>query len=118
MDILDICLGTNERSFSPGEMQALIMASQLHYAHLHNSQFLLLDELERNIDYETVKKIFDNIIIKKHINKHKRTIALITHNNELKMHLKQNKIVKQVFHFETIDNKMTFNVENISHKKD
>jgi ABC-type transport system involved in cytochrome bd biosynthesis fused ATPase/permease subunit len=104
-DALDIPLGKNERSFSPGELQAMILASQLHRAYSLNISLLLLDEPERNIDYETVQNIFDKVI-----SKFQGTIIMITHNDTLKQYLKNNGLVKNVWQFESSGNNMSFRV--------
>jgi ABC-type multidrug transport system fused ATPase/permease subunit len=102
-DLLDIVLGKNERSFSPGELQAIVLASQLYKAFKLNSKMLLLDEPERNIDYETVQKIFDNVI-----SKYQGTIIMITHNDTLKQYLKHKGLIKQVWQFESVGNELMF----------
>jgi ABC-type multidrug transport system ATPase subunit len=102
-DALDIPLGKNERSFSPGELQAMILASQLHRAYSLNISLLLLDEPERNIDYETVQNIFDKVI-----SKFEGTIIMITHNDTLKQYLKDSGLIKNVWQFESSGNNMSF----------
>jgi ABC-type lipoprotein export system ATPase subunit len=110
-DLLDIVLGENERSFSPGEIQALVLASQLYKAFILGTKLLLLDEPERNIDYETFEKIFNNII-----NKFKGTIIMITHNDKLKQFLKDKKMIKQIWQFEGVANELRFKAHNIKSK--
>jgi ABC-type lipoprotein export system ATPase subunit len=102
-DVMDIPLGKNERSFSPGELQAMILASQLHRAYSLNISLLLLDEPERNIDYETVQNIFDKVI-----SKFEGTIIMITHNDILKQYLKDSGLIKNVWQFESSGNNMSF----------
>lgn len=82
---MDICISVNEQGLSPGECQAIILASQIWKAIQLNSLFLLLDEPERNIDFETVKKIFDKIL-----DIYQGTIILITHSTDLKVYLSGN----------------------------
>lgn len=106
-DALDIPVGKNERSFSPGELQAMVLASQLWKACQLKVQFLLLDEPERNIDYETVKNIFDQVITPM-ISKYQMTVIMVTHNDELKLLLNRKQLVKQTFRFRTEGTVMTF----------
>ena len=102
-DLLDIVLGKNERSFSPGELQAMVLASQLYKAFKLNTKMLLLDEPERNIDYETVEKIFNNVI-----SQFKGCIIMITHNDTLKEYLKRKHLIKQIWQFESVGNELMF----------
>jgi ABC-type multidrug transport system fused ATPase/permease subunit len=105
---LEIILGKNERSFSPGELQAMILASYLYKAIKLDTKFLLLDEPERNIDYNTVKKIFDNVICN-----FNGVIIMITHNDMLKQYLKDKEIIRQVWQFESIENNLMFRTNNV-----
>jgi len=106
-DVLDVQLGKNERSFSPGELQAFVLATQLYKAKQLGVKLLLLDEPERNIDYETVKKIFDNVIIPL-VTKREMTIVMITHNDTLKTYLKDQAVVKSVLQFDSHDKHLLF----------
>jgi len=106
-DALDLPVGKNERSFSPGELQAMVLASQLWKACQLKVQFLLLDEPERNIDYETVRNIFDQVITPM-ISKYQMTAIMVTHNDELKALLNRTGMVKQTFRFRTEGTVMTF----------
>lgn len=106
-EALDIPVGKNERSFSPGELQAMVLASQLWKASRLKIQFLLLDEPERNIDFETVKNIFVKVIAPM-IVKYRMTVVMVTHNDELKAMLKRDNLVKQTFQFHTDGSVMTF----------
>lgn len=106
-DALDIPVGKNERSFSPGELQAMVLASQLWKACQLKIQFLLLDEPERNIDFETVKDIFDKVIGPM-IAKYRITVVMVTHNPQLKAMLKHGILVKQTFHFHAKGSVMKF----------
>ena len=104
---LDIPVGKNERSFSPGELQAMVLASLLWKACHLKIQFLLLDEPERNIDFETIKNIFDKVIGPM-IAKYRITVVMVTHNPKLKAMLKRGNLVKQTFHFHAEGSVMTF----------
>lgn len=106
-DALDISVGKNERSFSPGELQAMVLASQLWKAALLGVQFLLLDEFERNIDFETVRNIFDKVIAPM-IAKYRMTVIMVTHCEELKAMLNRTQAIKQTFRFRTEGTSMTF----------
>ena len=70
----------DERGLSPGETQAIILASQFWKAQKLQPAFMLLDEPERNIDFETVKNIFSSLP--------KTRIILSTHSEALKEYLK------------------------------
>ena len=107
-DPLHTRLGQNERSFSPGELQAMIMASQLYRVRKLDVPLLLLDEPERNIDYRTVKNIFNNIITKLSC-----TIVLITHNDTLKEYLRERGLVSQEWKFESKDKHLQFRVQRV-----
>lgn len=85
-------ISIDERGLSPGETQTFILASQLWKAKQLGSPLLLLDEPERNIDFETVKKIFDNIL-----SMYEGTIFLITHLSELKIYLQ--KYIKEKWNY-------------------
>lgn len=79
----------SSRGLSPGELQIVVCASQLWRYSKSNCRLLLLDEPERNIDFETVKIMFDTIL-----KIAKGSIVLITHSEELKLLLKD-KIVQK-----------------------
>jgi ABC-type lipoprotein export system ATPase subunit len=106
-NVLDIFVGKNERSFSPGEIQAMVIASQLWKVRQLNIPFLLLDEPERNIDYQTVKNIFE-MVIRPMIAEHNMTVIMVTHNDELKAMLKRVGLVKDTLCFNTVGSVMTF----------
>lgn len=89
---LDTIISLDERGLSPGETQSLDLASQLWKAKQLNSPFLLLDEPERNIDLETVKKIFDNILCM-----YDGIIFLTTHLPDLKIYLQQH--IKETWNY-------------------
>jgi ABC-type multidrug transport system fused ATPase/permease subunit len=76
---MDCMFSRNERGLSPGEAQAIVLASQIWKAKLLGSQILLLDEPERNIDEKTFDRIF-----KEHILTFPGMKILVTHSNELK----------------------------------
>jgi ABC-type Mn2+/Zn2+ transport system ATPase subunit len=78
----------NERSLSPGQLQTIVIASQLWKSIKFGSEYVLLDEPERNIDFETVTKIFD-----KFLSMYTKPIFLITHCDQLKTYV-GNKIVQ------------------------
>ena len=83
----------DERSLSPGETQSIVIASQIWKAIKLNSKLLLLDEPERNIDLDTVKKFFDMIN-----GVFDGTIVLITHLPELKNYLRPH--IKEIWAYE------------------
>jgi len=107
IDALDIKLGKNERSFSPGELQAMVLASFLYKGQKLKTRLLLLDEIERNIDLGTVMNIFDKVIIPMIINQ-RMTIVMVTHNDELKAYLKSRNLVTQTIHFRAEGKTMSF----------
>jgi len=76
---LDEMFSRNERGLSPGEAQAIVLASQIWKAKLLGSRILLLDEPERNIDEKTFDQIFERQIVT-----YPGTKILVTHSNELK----------------------------------
>ena len=97
----------DERSLSPGESQSIIIASQIWKALKLNLKLLLLDEPERNIDLDTVKKIFD-MINKEFVG----TVVLITHLPELKNYLKSH--IKEVWKYKVNNgNNLSFVVQTI-----
>lgn len=87
-------ISLDERGLSPGESQSIIVASQIWKAFKSKSKLLLLDEPERNIDLDTVKKFFD-MINKEFIG----TVILITHLPELKIYLKSH--IKEVWKYKS-----------------
>ena len=102
---LNTVVSKNERGCSPGELQIIVVASQIWKAIKIKSPFLLLDEIERNIDFETVKKMFDKIL-----SVYFGTIILITHLPDLKKYLKKH--IGQTWHYPGIQNgELTFTIE-------
>ena len=99
-------ISDNEKGISPGQIQSIVLASQLWKVFILKVNLLLLDEPERNIDFETVKKIFDMLH-----EKFEGTIILITHSNELKTYLKENKAIKQSWVYENNTNMLSFTVK-------
>jgi ATPase subunit of ABC transporter with duplicated ATPase domains len=76
-------ISTSETSLSPGETQAYMLASELWKAFNLKVPLLLLDEPERSVDVDTIKKIFALML-----KLHKGTVFLITHSDVLKDHLR------------------------------
>ena len=72
-------ISNDERGLSPGETQSIVLASQIWKALKLKTKILLLDEPERNIDLDTVKKIFNMLNTC-----FDGTIFLITHLPDLK----------------------------------
>ena len=107
---LDSPVSTNERELSPGETQALVLASQLWKTTVLQKGILLLDEPERNIDFDTVKNIFDKVVLK-----FDGIIFLITHNDQLKQYIKS--YIKQVWNYKPnnceMGGQLTFTVDKI-----
>jgi len=100
----------DERGLSPGERQSIVLASAIWKAIKLNCRFLLLDEPERNIDFETIKWIFDNILC---VPKYRLKIVLITHLSELKDYLYAKRVVKQTWRYpENSGGTLTFIIEN------
>lgn len=95
----------NERSLSPGEIQSVLLASQIWKAIKLNVRLLFLDEPERNIDFHSVKRIFKSIL-----GTFKGTIVLITHSTELKRQLEP--YITQRWNFKKFANNMTFDIYN------
>lgn len=75
-------ISKNERGLSPGETQGLVVASQLWKSSKLSVSLLMLDEPERNMDLNTVKKMFHKILDMFDCN-----IMLITHLPDLKIYL-------------------------------
>lgn len=92
-DCIDKPISLNERGLSPGEIQSIVLASQIWKALQLKSSLLLLDEPERNIDFDTVKKIFNMLN-----NVYDGTIILITHLPDLKTYLEKN--IKEIWNYE------------------
>ena len=103
-------ISKDERGLSPGELQTFILASQIWKFTQMNVPLLLCDEPERNIDFETVKKIFrkvNQIMIEK-----KCTIILITHSDLLKNYIQP--MIKQIWKYHPNENgELGFEVNNI-----
>jgi ABC-type multidrug transport system fused ATPase/permease subunit len=100
-------ISENERGLSPGETQSLILASQLWKASKLESPLLLLDEPERNIDFDTVKKIFSKVITP-----YSGTIILITHSNDLKKLIRGS--IRQIWSYQPNEgNVLTFTTKVI-----
>jgi ABC-type multidrug transport system fused ATPase/permease subunit len=90
---MDTPISQNERGMSPGETQSIVVASQIWKFLQLNLSFWLLDEIERNIDIDTVKRIFNKINSIYH-----GTIILITHSPEVKEYLGPH--IKEVWNYE------------------
>jgi len=103
-------ISKDERGLSPGELQTFILASQIWKFVQMNVPLLLCDEPERNIDFETVKKIFrkiNQIMIEK-----KCTIILITHSDLLKNYIQP--MIKQIWKYHPNENgELGFTLVNI-----
>jgi ABC-type multidrug transport system fused ATPase/permease subunit len=103
---MNTSISLSENGLSPGEIQSLVISSQLWKAIKSNTKLLLLDEPEQNIDLETVKKIFDKI------NRiFDGTIVLITHQPSLKEYLTNH--IKEVWNYRSNDGTglLTFDVQ-------
>ncbi|AYV82773.1 MAG: putative ATP-dependent transporter [Hyperionvirus sp.] len=106
---MDSALSKDERGLSPGERQSFVLASQLWKAISLNSRLLLLDEPERNIDFESIKNIFDSILLNE---KYNFKIILITHLNELKEYLYRKHAIRQTWRYaENSSGVLSFTVE-------
>jgi len=102
-------ISMNEKELSPGQIQSIILASQLWKTILLKKPLLLLDEPERNIDFDSVKKIFDMLI-----QKYPGTIILITHSGELKKYLDDINSIKQKWIYKSpTHNSLSFEVKTI-----
>jgi ABC-type multidrug transport system ATPase subunit len=102
-------ISTNERGLSPGEIQSFVLASQIWNAIKLDSQILILDEPERNIDFDTCKKIFR--FLKKN---YTGIIFLITHSSDLKNFISEEKMLKQKWNYNDNNNdELSFEVETI-----
>ena len=100
----------DERGLSPGETQSIVLASQIWKALKLKTKILLLDEPERNIDLDTVKKIFNMLNTC-----FDGTIFLITHLPDLKDFLDSRLI--QVWNYrQNIGGDLTFTIENKNYK--
>ena len=97
-------ISNDERGLSPGETQSIVLASQIWKAFKLKTKILLLDEPERNIDLDTVKKIFNMLTC------FNGTIFLITHLPDLKDFLK-NKIIQTWNYQQNIGGDLTFTVD-------
>jgi ABC-type multidrug transport system ATPase subunit len=100
-------ISNNERGLSPGQLQSIILASQLWRAIKLKTPLLLLDEPERNIDFETIKLIFGMLV-----KSYNGTIIMITHLNELKLYLEELKVIKQKWIYQSNTNILTFTIKN------
>ena len=100
----------DERGLSPGETQSIVLASQIWKALKLKTKILLLDEPERNIDLDTVKKIFNMLNTC-----FDGTIFLITHLPDLKDFLDSRLI--QVWNYrQNIGGDLTFTIEDKNYK--
>lgn len=99
-------VSTEERGLSPGETQSIVVASQLWKSMQVGASFLLLDEIERNIDFATVKKIFAKIL-----DMFDGPILLITHLPDLKVYLEEH--IREVWKYKQNDGgELSFVVES------
>lgn len=102
-------ISINESGLSPGESQSIIWASHLWMALKLNLPLLLLDEPERNIDYDTVRAIFTKIL---HI--YHGIIILTTHSPDLKTYLQPH--ITQVWQFhKNVGTNLGFVVQSCNH---
>jgi ABC-type multidrug transport system fused ATPase/permease subunit len=102
---LDTPVSKDQNGLSPGETQCIVVASQIWKAFKVNASFLLLDEIERNIDFETVRKIFT--FLKE---TYKGTIFLITHLPELKRFIAPSIVQSWNYKENTGDGILTFEI--------
>jgi ATPase subunit of ABC transporter with duplicated ATPase domains len=92
MNNMNESISKNEKSLSPGETQVIILASQIWKTFELRIPLLLLDEPERNIDFDTIKKIFTFLE-----SFYDGTVVLITHSENLTKFVERN--IKQVWNY-------------------
>lgn len=104
---LDIPISSNEKNFSPGEIQLIVLASQFWKAYEINAPLLLLDEPDSHVDIETIKNIFDKIL-----QKFNGTIILVSRSPEFEHYLQ--KFIKEVWSYDSnIGTKINFSINKL-----